>query len=160
RLRLLPPGLVADPDGLRYFSDSLVWTGAGLQASSGRGAAAQLTYSFPADGTPWGSGFLGGPSELTARVPPPFRASHLHRGRELIRQALAGWRRIAGLTYTEVADDNSPQDSSTGRISTRGDCRIGAVTLDGLNGILAYDSLPSGGADMVLDAADFGGNFN
>lgn len=157
RLHALPPGLLGDPDPLRYFTDGTVWTGTGLLNSANRAVAATLSYSFPADGTSWD----GGSNVLNARFTTAHGAGNGDKGRELVRQAFASWRRYAGLNYTEVADNNSGLDNTTNHVTTRGDIRVGARSQDGASGVLAYDYFPTGGADMVLDADDFtGGNFN
>jgi hypothetical protein len=166
---LLPPG--SQPTfGPRFIADTKSWTGAGQIGDGGTSRPATLTYSFPDDGTPWGStcsGFAVGPNDLGARmsgtivyVDPndsnpntqnhtiigPF-APNLDRGREFIRSALAGWRSVGGLTYLEVADDNAPEDIDPTHPSTRGDIRIGGWgfigTPIGPGGPLAYNGLPN-----------------
>jgi hypothetical protein len=150
----LPPELMPGPDDLRYFTSSPVWSTNGSQTSSGRAGAAQLTYSFPADGTAWD----GGNNVLAARLGTTFGATNVDRGHELIRQALAAWRRDTGITYTQVADDNVAFTQSTTRVATRGDIRIGSRPYDGAFGVLAYNYFPAQGGDMVLDADDFTGS--
>src|SRR5262249_30030091 len=117
RLQALPPGLLA-PEG-RFFTDTTVWTGVGSLGSAGRAVPAQLTYSFPADGASWD----GGSNVLNARFTTVFGATNIDRGRELIRQALASWRRASGLTYSESSDDNSALTGNTAHSTLRGDCR-------------------------------------
>jgi hypothetical protein len=159
---LLPPG-EGGGDGIqvRYYIEFDAWYGDGLIDSSSRAQAAQLTYSFPDDGVTWGlsaSGFATGPNVLNANLVSTF--GDLDLGREYIRQAIAAWRLHAGLTYTEVADNNSVMDQSVGRTSLKGDIRIGSTNFG--SGVLAYNAYPLGsgssslsGGDMCLNAHYF-----
>lgn len=150
RFNALPPTLGAQP---RFFTAGSVFTGAGNAGSSGQAVATQLTYSFPIDGTSWGDGSNGpvAPNNLTATLNTLYGAANTDRGREFIRQGLASWRRFNGLTYTEVADDNTAYSTVRGRVVTRGDVRIGA-NAQGNSGVLAYNQFPSGGSDMALNS--------
>lgn len=152
RTGALPPGALRSPTGPRYFVDSTVWLGSGSQGPSGRAQRASLTYSFPADGADWD----GQPNILNATLTAPsnFGAGNLDKGRELIRQSLAAWRRVAGLSYSELADDNSPLDGATNRRTTRGDIRIGGNVHGGAS-FLAYNYYPADGGDMLINAAYF-----
>ncbi len=158
RYSALPPTFFGDPDNLRFFTDSTVWTGDLSQGPSGRAAPARFTYSFPADGTIWGLSAVDsiGPSNLDAKLLAEFGPGNLDLGREYIRQALASWRKFSGNTYIEVADDNAPMDQLTARVQSRGDIRIGGRDF-GTGGFLAYNAFPSdafasiGGGDMVLN---------
>jgi PKD repeat protein len=121
---------------------------------------AHLTYSFPDDGTTWGAfGRPTGPNVLNDRIKDHFGANDLDEGREYIRQALAGYTRYSGLTYSEVEDDDTAMSNSTIHVSTRGDVRIGCIT--NACSCIAYDGFPSsvgivapdgGGSDMCLNA--------
>jgi len=138
---------------VRYYIQSQAWLGEGRTDTSGRAQPASLTYSFPDDGTTWGlssSGFPTGPNTLDAELIAVF--GDLDRGREHIRQALAGWRINTGVQYREVADNNSPMDHSTARNPARGDIRIGALDLN--VGVLAYNSYPVGGGTGSLSGGD------
>lgn len=174
---LRPPGrleyLDQNPQD-RFFVDfntsnpnaNLVWVGEGQLGPRGTGNRANLTYSFPNDGVTWGdtdSGFGTAPNELGARLTTLFGASDLDEGREYFRQSLAAWRKLGGLTYTEVADDSIPMSEDPTRSSARGDFRIGGIPL-GQNGILAYNGFPSiagigqiGGGDMCFNTSYFTG---
>ncbi|MGE3109649.1 MAG: immunoglobulin domain-containing protein [Phycisphaerales bacterium] len=156
-LDLLPPGLYNEPGGPRYFSSSTVWTGNGNVAGvSGRAQSVNLTVSFPNDGVAWD----GANNVLDARVGSLFGATNKDRGREFIRQGLANWQINSGIRYTEVADDNVGFTTTTVHSALRGDIRIGARSVDGTFGILAYNNFPASGGDMVLDADEFiGGSF-
>jgi hypothetical protein len=157
---LLPPSMIGD----RFVSDNTVFVGAGnVQfGAAGRAQPISLTYSFPVDGVTWGtgSGFGTGPNVLLSKFNLFFGASNVDRARELLRQAFGAWRRNGGITYTEVADDNTSETTGTGRNPNRGDVRIGSYSLDGISGVLAYNNFTANGSDMNLDADDFvGGNF-
>jgi len=163
RTHLLPAGI--EPGGLRFFVDTPVWLGEGLQGPSGTARAANLTYSFPDDGVTWGLtsvGFGTAPNSLNAMFATIFGASNVDRGRELIRQSLASWARSAGLRYREVADDNTPMTASTTRVATRGDIRIGGFPLVNGAGVLAYNVFPGQGGDMAINtnyAGDYSNSF-
>ncbi|MBN8645364.1 MAG: PKD domain-containing protein [Planctomycetes bacterium] len=156
----LPPGIIPGA-AERYWVDNFVWTGDGLQGPSGIAKSAQLTYSFPDDEVPWG--FAGvedrnGPNELNALLADTFGPDNIDLGREYFRQVFAGYRKVGGLSYREVADDNSPMDKIVNRSPTRGDIRIGAVYLPSANGTLAFNAFPSqagfsttGGGDMTIN---------
>ena len=151
-------GIPIAPD--RFVTDILVWTGDGAQGLDGQAAPARLTYSFPDDGVTWGLSEIfnqQGPNTLNATIRDIFGAGNLDVGREYIRQALAAWAHDSGLTYDEVVDDNTLQDTSTLRTPSRGDIRIGGVRFF-LAPFAAYNAFPSngglsgvGGGDMVLN---------
>jgi len=155
---LLPPGQFEGGFGQRFFSQTTVWVGNGnaVASSSGRAVPANLTLSFPGDGTDWG----GVPNELGARLGDIFGPTAKDRGFEYIRQSYACWSRFSGLRFTEVGDDNSPRSAGTTRVATRGDLRVGSVPVDGASGILAFNAFPSGGGDMTIDAGDFASNYS
>jgi hypothetical protein len=139
----------------RFFSTSPVWTGNGSQGSSGRAAKANLSFSFPSDGPLWGSP-ANTPNNLSATFTTVFGTGNIDKGREYIRQALASWRRFDGLTYTEVADNNSAMDGSTTHTTTRGDIRIGCIPQGTSSGVLAYNLFPNNGGDTTLNSDQFG----
>lgn len=159
---LLPPGMGAH--STRFYTDTFVWQGDGQIGSAAQAARANLTYSFPNDGVMWGlspNPGVTGVNTLNARLVETFGS--LDRGREYIRAALASWRRSAGLTYTEVADDNSIMSNTTTRSPARGDIRIGGFNFAASpNGILAYNAFPSSlgtsgiaGGDMAINTSYF-----
>jgi PKD domain len=163
--KLLPPGLQQPTPGDRFFSDTFAWLGDAGIGPSGTSRRAQLTYSFAADGTTWGLTCINpsaiGPSTLDATLTTAFGS--LDRGREFIRSAIASWRRVSGLTYTEVADDGSPMDINPTRVASRGDIRIGGRGL-GISGStpLASNAFPSAmgfadcsGGDMFINTSYF-----
>ncbi len=168
RTQLLPP--TVRPFGPRFFADTTCWVGAGSTidpATSqptqvGTSRPAQLTYSFPDDGVHWGltcAGFLQGPNDLGAKLIAAYGS--LDRGREFIRSSLGAWRSVAGLTYTEVPDNNTSEDVSTVHISARGDIRIGGLAFGAIGNPLAYNALPGAGTsacsggDMTINTNYF-----
>lgn len=167
---LLPPtqAFPFDPAD-RFVTDNLVWTGDIAIGQANRAQRANLTYSFPADGTTWGLSSVSstGPNTLNASLMTTFGASDLDEGREYIRQALASWRRFGGLTYSEVADNGEAMNQTTARSPNRGDIRIGGRGFGG-GSFLAYNAFPSqsglagvGGGDMVINTSFFNAsNFN
>ncbi len=173
RFQLLPPTLTPpdpnDPFGDRFNTDLYMWDANGnAGVDAGTASRANLTFSFPADGTTWGiaqSGFAPGPNVLGASLAAANQFGNTEKGREYLRQCLATWKRYGGITYTEVADDNSPQDNATTHVSTRGDIRIGAVALGTATPVLAYNCFPAPGGlvgfslvggDMCINASYFG----
>jgi hypothetical protein len=164
--QLLPPG-VRGGFGPRYLTDNSAWTGAGQIGVSNASHAAQLTYSFPDDGVTWGltcSGFNTGANDLNAKLTATFGS--IDRGREMIRSAIAAWRAVGALSYTEVADDDSAEDNSTTHVSTRGDIRIGGYGFGALGtSPLAYNSFPNSpltqcnGGDMAINTIYFTGAY-
>jgi len=144
----LPVGGVMQNGGLvnRFFIDGVAWTGNGGQGGSAQAARTILKFSFPNDGTAWD----GGSNNLNSRFTAQFGAANVDRGRELIRQAFAAWRRNSGLTYNEVADTNSGFSQSPLALGN-GDIRIGSRPLGG-GGVLAYNYFPTGGGDMVVNS--------
>lgn len=163
----LRPPTLGLPCDTCFFVDTIVWTGTGGQGPSGRAQKASLTYSFPDDGVTWGLSSVSstGPNNLNARLVTTF--GDLDEGREFIRAAFASWRRYAGLTYSEVADNNSPMDQATATNPARGDIRIGGRGF-GTSSFLAYNAFPSaaglsgvGGGDMCVNTSFFiGSAFN
>lgn len=161
-----PPTLRFDPHA-RFNLDTFAWRGEATIGIAGRAQRANLTYSFPPDGIEWGldevqtPGDSTGPNDLTARLEATFGAGNADLGREHVRQALARWSHLGGLTYREVADDGGPMTENTSRSSNRGDIRIGGTSM-GVNGVLAYNAFPSpigevgtGGGDMLINTSYF-----
>ncbi|MGP1309748.1 MAG: PKD domain-containing protein [Phycisphaerales bacterium] len=176
RIGLWPAAYWNDGAPGRYVTTTRVWFGEGTNSVNGVARGANLTYSFPDDGVTWGLssvGFGTAPNNLNqslinASTIGQGNPDRLDFGRELIRQALAGWQFYSGLNYREVGDNNEPMNESIVRSDLRGDIRIGAYNLGGQNGTLAYNAFPapaSGvpvvGGDMAINSAYFtGGSFN
>jgi hypothetical protein len=146
-----------------------VWTGNLTQTNQYLAARTRLTYSFPADGTTWGttvSGFQTRPNVLAQRLRDTYGTNNLDQGREYIRTGFAAWRRWTGLSYDEVADDNAAFNLDVPRVSTRGDIRVGGSSLvlssNGQTspGTLAYNMFPNdfgfSGSDMTINTDNFG----
>lgn len=162
RVRALAP-TQAPIDPSRFILDTFCWQSGGSTAVGGGALPVDLTYSFPKDTTIWGIAGIGGPAsnELSQKLIALFGSGNLDLGREHIRQAIASWRRAAGVHYTEVADDAAPMDQLETRVATRGDIRIGGSSL-GIQFFLAFNAFPSvqggglaGGGDMFLNASFF-----
>ncbi len=151
----LPPGQFLPGNAApQYSTSSTVWSGNGLTGGGTLAIKASLTYSFPADGTMWGTPGSQLPNQLSANFTTLLGSTNLDQGRELIRQCFGSWRRNSGLTYTEVADSGIAMDFSSTRRSTVGDIRVGAVS-QGLTGVLAYNYFPSGGGDTTINSDYF-----
>lgn len=156
-----------DPFGDRFNVDTFRWGPAGTANSSfpsGAATATNLTVSFPNDGPTWGlsgSGFSTAANALGASLTSTF--TNLDRGREYIRQCFGNWRRYGGITYTEVADDNTQMTNTSIHNNSRGDIRVGGISLNGQGGVLAYNCFPASGGlagslvggDMVINTAYF-----
>ncbi len=149
--------------GERFIVDGVCWAGEGGIGPSGQSAPAHLTYSFPKENTLWGLAVVQGvgPNDLNSKLIAAFGSGNLDLGREYMRAGLAAWRRWAGVSYTEVNDDNSPMDQGTARVPTRGDIRIGGYA-SGIQFALAYNAFPAidagavvGGGDMVVNTSFF-----
>lgn len=153
RYRGLPPTAVTRD---RFFLTDTVWSGQAGQGPSGRALSASLTYSFPADNTPW----VGTNNNFNQMINAALGAQNNDRGRELVRQAIASWRKHAGLTFVEVPDDNAPFSTNPQRSPNRGDVRIGAISsVDQANaGVLAFNFFPAQGADMTFISQQFAAN--
>jgi hypothetical protein len=107
-----------------------------------------LTYSFVPDGT-----ILDGhPSVLFSRMNTLFATQAIWQAK--FTQIFGRWSQVAGLHYVhEAADDGAVWPDSPGALGVRGDLRIGMITIDGVDGVLAYDYYPDFG-DMALDSAE------
>ena len=151
----LPPGQFLPGNAVpQYNSGTTVWTGNGGLGSGALAVKASLTYSFPPDGTMWGTPGSQQANQLSANLTTLLGATNLDQGREFIRQCYGSWRRYSGLTYTEVADSGMAMDNSPGRRSTIGDVRVGAIS-QGLTGVLAYNYFPNAGADATINSDYF-----
>ena len=174
RTQLLPPTLGSA--GPRFNVDAQSWVGDLSTGSSGLALRANLTYSFVADGVGWGNScalpvpaFPANACDLGTKLTTRFGT--LDAGREYVRSALAAWRKVVGVTYTEVGDDGSAWDASnaTGpnRSATRGDIRIGGYPMGTTGMPLAYNAFPRAGVstcaggDMNINTSYFiSGYFN
>ncbi|MCB9855739.1 MAG: choice-of-anchor D domain-containing protein [Phycisphaerales bacterium] len=151
------------------------WTSTRSQPLVGEGQAFTITYSFVLDGTSipastWDIDQTPKPSNLFATMDAEFPGG-MDAFRQKVREAFDTWQQVTNITYVEVPDDGAaftvfnagavPSATAVGR----GDIRIamreidnGGVDIDG-NGsidrnVLAYNSYPGNGGDMVLDAGN------
>ncbi len=163
---LLPPAQFEpfDPNA-RYTVDDTIWVGEAQIGPSWEQAPAHLTFSFPDDGTIWGLASVSAtsPNVLNSAFESAFGPGNKDLGREIIRQAFAGWALATGNTYREVADDNSQMDEATARQPGRGDIRIGGIAFGEEAGFVAYNAFPTatilgvGGADMAINTSFLNG---
>ncbi|MFT3683660.1 MAG: GC-type dockerin domain-anchored protein [Phycisphaerales bacterium] len=74
-----------------------------------------------------------------------------------IQQAFTRWSTVTGVNYVWVTAPGVDWDDGaawgSGGSTTRGDVRIAMRALDGVNGVLAFNSYPNDG-DMVLDSGE------
>lgn len=126
----------------------------GTRWSGNQGDPRALTWSFVPDGLVCD----GAASTLFARMDSLF-ASQGGRATWIARftTSFNRWSQVTGLTYTRRTsgandwDDGAAWGSGGG--ASRGDVRIAATNIDGVNGILAYNYFPSNG-DMMLDSSE------
>lgn len=134
------------------------------------GTPRNLMWSFIPDGVniPDGIGEGAANNNLFAQMDAKFaaqggRATWIAR----FTACFARWEQLTGLSYTRVTFGGNDWDDgaafgAAGLAGARGDVRICGKTIDGVNGVLAYNFFPSDG-DMVIDTADNWGsstNFN
>ncbi|HLO39418.1 MAG TPA: matrixin family metalloprotease [Phycisphaerales bacterium] len=122
-----------------------------------------VTWSFVPDGLsiPSGVGEPTAPSVLFARMDTRWaRATWIG----YFQNCFDRWAQVSGMNYVRVTSGGNDWDDgsswgTSGNDTTRGDVRISAHPIDGLSGILAYNSFPQNG-DMVLDSNDMSGSSN
>ncbi len=148
---------------LPQYNVSSRWTRTAVNLS-GVGVAGDpitLTWSLAPDGlsiTSDGVGEGTQPNRLFAQMDARFggnRALWLQR----VGEVFARWGQVTGNTYIrETFGGNDWDDGAAwgqqGVRFRRGDVRIAMKNLDGVDGVLAYNSFPPDGGDMVLDAAE------
>lgn len=133
--------------------------------SGPQGSPRALTWSFVPDGLniPNGIGEGAATSRLFSRMDSQFasqggRATWIGR----FEQVFNRWAELSGLSYTRVTapgvdwDDGASWGTAGG--AQRGDVRISCKPIDGGSGVLAYNSFPSGGGDMVMDSGESWGS--
>ena len=133
--------------GERWSSTAL--SGGGL----GQGDPTIITYSYVPDGTFISNqGFGSGGSQLFNWLNGIYGSPATWQA--LFDQVFDRWEELSGNTYVyEPNDDGVTHEAFPGVAGVRGDVRIGALSLDGNGGVLAYNFFPQSG-DMVLDAFD------
>jgi|GEM_PF-966467 len=117
-----------------------------------------LSWSFVPDGLQiTRNGSTWAPSNMFATLDGQFgnRSTWVN----VFTAAFARWAVFGGLQYTRIRFNNNDWDDgaawgSSGS-SSRGDVRIGMMSIDGSGGILASNFFPSSGGDMVIDSGDF-----
>lgn len=130
------------------------WSSTSYGSTGSRGNPIRLRWSFVPDGTllPGLSG-SSQPSNLFSSMNSKF-GNNTTLWQNQFRNCFARWSQVAGVRYEEVSDDGAVFPSSSGSATApRGDVRIGARNLDGVNGVLAFNYFPNGG-DMVLDSSE------
>jgi hypothetical protein len=139
------------PYGSRYFAVQR-WTGVA-------GSPISLTWSFVPDGVLL-PGLSGADAASTLFSTMDTRFSSAGGRAVWIAQFQASfdrWQAISGINYTRVRSGTNEWDDGAAwgnaRSATRGDVRIGMRTLDGVNGVLAFNQFPDNG-DMVIDSSE------
>lgn len=127
------------------------WTVTATDASTGStGDPITLTWGYVPDGTFVPS--LGTTSSLYAVFDAGFPNPSVWKNK--INNAFSRWTNAIGTTYIyEPNDDMANHGSSPGILGVRPDCRIAGGSVDGQNGVLAYNYYPNNG-DMVIDTDD------
>lgn len=81
----------------------------------------------------------------------------------LFTQCFDRWQAPCGINFTRVTaagvDSGRRRGWGSGNAATRGHVRISMHVIDGLSGVLAYNSFPNNG-DMVLDSGHATGSSN
>jgi len=142
----LPPGAI----GFNIFNR---WPGS-------QGSPTTVTWSFVPDGTniPNGVGEGSGPSQLFSDLDGAYasqggRAAWIQR----FQQSFDRWEELTGLTFVRRTSGGNDWDDGASWFASgnavRGDIRIGAKSIDGGGGILAYAGFPDNG-NMVFDIGD------
>lgn len=130
------------------------WSSTSYGSTGSRGNPIRLRWSFVPDGTllPGLSG-SSQPSNLFSSMNSKF-GGNTTLWQNQFRNSFNRWSQVAGIRYEEVSDDGAAFPNSAGSATApRGDARIGARNLDGVNGVLAFNYLPNTG-DMVLDSSE------
>ncbi len=130
------------------------WSSTASGSTGNQGDPITLTYGFPPDGItiPSMSGFPSGTNQFNAWMNSLYGNQTVWK--PIFDQVFTRWGQLCGITYVyEPNDDGVTMNQNPGVLNVRADVRIGAKTLDGGSGVLAYNNFPNDG-DMVLDAFD------
>ncbi len=132
-------------------------TSPGKWGSPEHGTGATVTWSLMGGGVSCAAEFVGcSTTALNSFLPGGFQ--------DQIQLAFSAWSKVANITFVQVVDDGAAFNGAT----RSGDIRIGAHSVDGNRGTLAYSYFPplnglSAAGDIFLDTAErwkigFGGN--
>lgn len=136
--------------GAEYFT--------GTRWSGTTGTPRVVTWSFAPDGLSIPSGIGEGtkPNTLFATMDSKFggnRALWIAQFQSIFDR----WAALSGLSYQRIKFNGNDWDDGaswgSGGNANRGEVRISMKVIDGVNGVLAYNSFPPGG-DMVLDSSE------
>jgi hypothetical protein len=148
-LRKLPTWVESE-DGRYIRLDR--WTTTASGYSGVLGDPITLSYSFVPDGT-WIPG-EGEASSLYAVLDSQF-SGDTAAWKQIFAECFARWATFIGITYIEEStDDGAAFPGSPGILGVRGDSRIAAANIDGVNNVLAYTWYPAYGGDMVFDISE------
>jgi serralysin len=133
----------------------------GSRWSGAIGSPRALTWSFAPDGLSIPSGIGEGAANNTLFATMDARFAARGGRATWVTQfvnSFARWQALSGVSYTRITVGGNDWDDgaawgTAGSATLRGDVRISMKPIDGLNGVLAYNSFPSNG-DMVLDSGD------
>jgi hypothetical protein len=114
-----------------------------------------LTWSLVPDGVPLDN---GAGNLLFSRMDQLFGATNRATWVARIQSVFDRWQALTGVNYTRITVGGNDWDDgaswgSGGQAGARGDVRIAMRSIDGANGILAFNSFPTAG-DMVLDSGE------
>ncbi|MBK8267966.1 MAG: choice-of-anchor D domain-containing protein [Planctomycetes bacterium] len=160
--------------GARFQLQGTRWTSTRTHPNIPQGEPFFLTYSFVLDGTSippsfWETNQVSQNSNLFATMNAQFPGG-MDGFRTKVREAFDQWQDVSNFRYVEVPDDGAAFTVANGGLVPtptqigRGDIRIAMRLVDG-NGVdtnndgaidrnvLAYNSYPGNGGDMVLDSA-------
>lgn len=143
-------------DEFPRYNQTTRWSSTASGSTGSQGDPITLTYGFPADGVTIpvisGVSYPAGPNSLNAWLNSIYGSQATWK--PLFDLTFARWSQLSGVTYIyEPNDDGATMNQNQGVLGVRADLRIGAKTLDGNSGVLAYNNFPPDG-DMVFDAFD------
>lgn len=123
------------------------WTQTATNGSVGDGPIT-LTFSFVPDVS---TGNPATSNSLHAALDAQFGSRSAWQN--LFREIFADWSQQCGIQFVETVDDGASWPGSPGAAGVRGDVRIVAQPIDGVNNTLAFNYFPNAG-DMTLDTAE------
>ncbi len=144
--------------------NTIPWRRSASGVRDGNGSPGTLTWSIVPDGTSVDDGFqdLGG-SDLIEFLNENFdgdpnEADHTQQPWfSIFEESVGRWDELSGLSLVyEPNDDGGNDRTRRGILGTRGDIRISGASIDGANGVLAFNFFPDSGGDMTIDTDDIG----